>query len=140
MVQVKFQQKVTIPDIRRALESINLGGSEIQDFGQEGSNEYLIRLEKTSVEIGALGEQVRKALSDQFGADKFEIRRIEFVGPKIGEDLRFRGIMSVVVSTIMMGIYIWFRFELQVRHRRRHCADSRCPGDGGSSHAGQLRV
>jgi preprotein translocase subunit SecF len=113
VVQVKFQQKVTIPDIRRALESINLGGSEIQDFGQEGSNEYLIRLEKTSVEIGALGEQVRKALSDQFGADKFEIRRIEFVGPKIGEDLRFRGIMSVVVSTIMMGIYIWFRFELR---------------------------
>jgi preprotein translocase subunit SecF len=113
VVQVKFQQKVTIPDIRRALESINLGGSEIQDFGQEGSNEYLIRLEKTSVEIGALGEQVKKALSDQFGADKYEIRRIEFVGPKIGEDLRFRGIMSVVVSTIMMGIYIWLRFELR---------------------------
>ena len=111
VVQVKFQQKVTIPDIRRALESIKLGGSEIQDFGQEGSNEYLIRLEKTSMEVAALGEQVRKALSDQFGADKYEIRRIEFVGPKIGEDLRFRGIMSVVVSTIMMGIYIWFRFS-----------------------------
>jgi len=113
VVQVKFQQKVTIPDVRRALESIKLGGSEIQDFGQEGSNEYLIRLEKTSVEIGALGEQVKKALSDQFGADKFEIRRMEFVGPKVGEDLRFRGIMSVVVSTIMMGIYIWLRFELR---------------------------
>ena len=39
VVQVKFQQKVTIPDIRRALEGIILGGSEIQDFGLEGSNE-----------------------------------------------------------------------------------------------------
>jgi preprotein translocase subunit SecF len=113
VVQLKFQQPVSIPDIRRALESINLGGSEIQDFGREGDNEYLIRLEKTSVEIGALGDQIKKALSDQFGADKFEIRRVEFVGPKIGEDLRRRGVMSVIVATIMMGIYIWFRFQLR---------------------------
>jgi preprotein translocase subunit SecF len=113
VVQLKFQQQVSIPDIRRALESVNLGGSEIQDFGREGDNEYLIRLEKTSVEIGALGEQIKKALADQFGPDKFEIRRIEFVGPKIGEDLRRRGVLSVIVATIMMGIYIWFRFQLQ---------------------------
>jgi preprotein translocase subunit SecF len=113
VVQVKFQQPVSIPDVRRAFESINLGGSEIQDFGREGDNEYLIRLERTSVEIGALGEQIKKALSDQFGADKFEIRRVEFVGPKIGEDLRRRGVLSVIVATIMMGIYIWFRFQFR---------------------------
>ncbi|HEY6365156.1 MAG TPA: protein translocase subunit SecF [Candidatus Binatia bacterium] len=113
VVQLKFQQPVSIPDVRRALESINLGGSEIQDFGREGDNEYLIRLEKTSVEIGALGEQIKKALADQFGPDKFEIRRIEFVGPKIGEDLRRRGVMSVIVATIMMGVYIWFRFQFR---------------------------
>jgi preprotein translocase subunit SecF len=113
VVQLKFQQRVSIPDIRRALESVNLGGSEIQDFGREGDNEYLIRLEKTSVEIGALGEQIKKALADQFGPDKFEIRRIEFVGPKIGEDLRYRGVMSVIVATIMMGVYIWLRFQFQ---------------------------
>jgi preprotein translocase subunit SecF len=113
VVQLKFQQPVSIPDIRRALESINLGGSEIQDFGREGDNEYLIRLEKTSLEIGALGEQMKKALAGQFGPDKFEVRRIEFVGPKIGEDLRRRGVMSVIVATIMMGIYIWFRFQFR---------------------------
>jgi preprotein translocase subunit SecF len=113
VVQLKFQQQVSIPDIRRALESVNLGGSEIQDFGREGDNEYLIRLEKTSVEIGALGEQIKKALADQFGPDKFEIRRIEFVGPKIGEDLRYRGVMSVIVATIMMGVYIWLRFQFR---------------------------
>jgi preprotein translocase subunit SecF len=113
LVQVKFQQKVSIPDIRRALDSLKLGGSVIQDFGQEGSNEYLIRLDKTSVEIGALGEQIKKALADQFGVGNFEIRRIESVGPKIGEDLRYRGVMSVIVATIMMGVYIWFRFELR---------------------------
>ena len=110
IIQVKFHQKLTIPEIRKALDKINLGGGVIQDFGEPGSNEYLIRLEKSDTEIGALGEQVRKVLSEQFGADKLEVRRIESVGPQIGEELRFRGTMSVIVATIMMGIYIWIRF------------------------------
>jgi preprotein translocase subunit SecF len=82
----------------------------IQDFGQEGANEYLVRIEKVVMELGALGEQIKKALSDKFGADKFEIRRVESVGPKIGEDLRWRGTVSVIAATVMMGVYIWIRF------------------------------
>jgi preprotein translocase subunit SecF len=113
MVHLKFQQNVTIPEVRQAFEQMDLGGSVIQDFGQPGANEYLVRLDKTSVEIGALGEQIKKVLTEQFGADKFEVRRIESVGPKIGQDLRQRGALSVIVATIMMGLYIWFRFELR---------------------------
>ncbi|HEU4638392.1 MAG TPA: protein translocase subunit SecF, partial [Candidatus Binatia bacterium] len=113
MVHLKFQQNVTIPDVRQAFEKMDLGGSVIQDFGQPGSNEYLVRLDQTSVEIGVLGEQIKKVLTDQFGADQFEVRRIESVGPKIGEDLRQRGALSVIVATIMMGIYIWFRFDFR---------------------------
>jgi len=113
MVHLKFEQKVTISDVRQAFEKMDLGGSVIQDFGQPGSNEYLVRLDQTSVEIGVLGEQIKKVLTDQFGADQFEVRRIESVGPKIGEDLRQRGALSVIVATIMMGIYIWFRFDLR---------------------------
>jgi preprotein translocase subunit SecF len=113
MVQLKFQQAVAIPDIRRALDEVKLAGGVIQDFGERGGNEYLVRLDKTSVELGALGEQVKKALTDRFGAGKFEVRRIESVGPKVGEDLRFRGAMSVIAATIMMGVYIWLRFEFR---------------------------
>jgi preprotein translocase subunit SecF len=113
MVHLKFQQNVRIPEVRQAFEQMDLGGSVIQDFGQPGANEYLVRLDKTSVEIGALGEQIKKVLTEQFGADKFEVRRIESVGPKIGQDLRQRGALSVIVATIMMGLYIWFRFELR---------------------------
>jgi len=110
MVQIKFAQRVTIAQIRQGLERVNLGGGVVQEFGDAQANEFLIRLDKTPVEAGALGDLVRKALTEQFGADKFEVRRIEFVGPQIGEDLRFRGTMSVIVATIMMGIYIWIRF------------------------------
>src|SRR5918992_4886546 len=113
MVHLKFQQNVATADLRQAFEQMDLGGSVIQDFGQPGANEYLVRLDKTSVEIGALGEQIKKVLNEQFGADKFEVRRIESVGPKIGEDLRRRGALSVIVATIMVGRYIWFRFEFR---------------------------
>jgi preprotein translocase subunit SecF len=110
MVHLKFQQRVTIPEIRQALEKANLGGAVIQDFGDRDANEYLVRLEKTSVEIGPLGDQVKKSFTEQFGAGKFEVRRIEYVGPKVGADLRFRATMSVIAATIMMGVYIWVRF------------------------------
>lgn len=110
MVQLKFQQRTTIPDIRQALETIDLGGSTIQEFGQEGAFEFLVRVEKVGLEIAALGDQMKKALSAKFGADKFEIRRVEFVGPKIGEDLRWRGTLSVIAAMAMMGVYIWVRF------------------------------
>jgi len=110
MVHVKFQQKATIAEIRQALDKVGLGGGVVQNFGEAAANEFLIRLEKTDLELGALGEQVRRSLGDQFGADKFEVRRVESVGPKIGADLRFRGTMSVIAATIMMGAYIWLRF------------------------------
>jgi preprotein translocase subunit SecF len=113
MVHLKFQQNVTIPEVRQAFDKMDLGGSVIQDFGQPGANEYLVRLDKTSVEIGVLGDQIQKSLTDQFGGDKFEVRRIEFVGPKIGQDLRQRGALSVIVATIMMGVYIWLRFDFR---------------------------
>jgi preprotein translocase subunit SecF len=113
MVHLRFHERVTIPDIRQALDGTGFGAGVIQDFGDPGANEYLLRLDKTAAEIGALSEQLTAPLAEQFGAGQFEIRRIESVGPRVGEDLRFRGLMSVLASTVMMGIYIWIRFELR---------------------------
>ena len=110
MLHLRFHQRVGIPEIRGALAQLDLGDSVIQDFGQDGSNEFMVRLERTTVQIGALGEEIRRGLSSQFGQDRFEIRRIESVGPKVGKDLRQRGTWSVIAATIMMGVYIWVRF------------------------------
>ncbi|HTF92738.1 MAG TPA: protein translocase subunit SecF, partial [Verrucomicrobiae bacterium] len=113
VVQLKFQQRASIEQIRSALGPLATTETVIQDFGDQGSNEYLLRLEKTSVELGSLSEQLREALTKQFGAGQFEIRRIESVGPKVGRELRQQGAWSVVAATIMMGFYIWFRFDLR---------------------------
>jgi preprotein translocase subunit SecF len=113
LVQLKLQDNVAIPDVRSALGSLAGGDTVIQDFGQQGANEFLVRMEKTSVEIGTLGEQIRANLSKRFGEKGFEIRRIESVGPKVGAELRQKAMWSVMGATVMMGVYIWLRFELR---------------------------
>jgi preprotein translocase subunit SecF len=113
VAQLKFSQAITIPQIRQALGELGAGDTVIQDFGQQGGNEFLVRLQRTSVQLGALGEQIKERLTQQVGAGKFEVRRIESVGPKVGKELRERGAWSVIAATILMGFYIWFRFELR---------------------------
>jgi preprotein translocase subunit SecF len=95
------------------LGDLGTGDTVIQDFGQEGSNEFLVRLQRTSVQLGELGEEIKARLTKQFGAGQFEVRRIESVGPKVGKELRERGAWSVIAATVMMGFYIWVRFELR---------------------------
>ncbi len=113
MVHLKFHRDVTIGEIRGALARSVFGDSVVQDFGGRESGEFLIRLETIAGQLGTVGREVRRSLSEQFGSEQFEVRRIESVGPKVGKDLRRRGILSVIVATVMMGAYIWFRFELR---------------------------
>ncbi len=113
MVHLKFHQAVTIGEIRGALARSVFGDSVVQDFGGKESGEFLIRLETIAGQLGTVGREVRRSLSEQFGSEQFEVRRIESVGPKVGKDLRRRGILSVIVATIMMGAYIWFRFDMR---------------------------
>ncbi|MFQ5681846.1 MAG: protein translocase subunit SecF [Candidatus Binatia bacterium] len=113
MVQLKFNPKITISELRRALAESDLHDSVVQDFGGAGSGEFLIHLQTTSAQLATVGKKFRRSLSDHFGPERFEIRRTESVGPKVGKDLRERGTLSVIFATIMMGAYIWFRFELR---------------------------
>jgi len=113
MVHLKFHQPVAIADIRRALSRSDLGSSIIQDFGVAAEHEFLIRLEATSQELSEQGTNLRGFLTQEFGEGSFEVRRVESVGPKVGKELRERGLWSVILATVMMGAYIWFRFELR---------------------------
>ncbi len=112
MVHVRLPESVTIGQLRDALQQSPLGGV-VQDFGGGGTGEYLIRMEKSETEIGTVGRDIRATLDQSFGAGKYEVLRVESVGPKVGDDLRRRGILSVIFATIMMGAYIWLRFELR---------------------------
>ena len=115
MMHVRFAQKPPIGDIRHVLEPLGFGDVTIQDFGSTaaGSAEFLIRLPLKEAQMETANKQVISALQQKFGENSFEMLRIEMVGPRVGAELRTRAILAVLFSTVMMGAYIWFRFDVR---------------------------
>ncbi|MBN2284242.1 MAG: protein translocase subunit SecF [Deltaproteobacteria bacterium] len=113
MVQVKFKDKVTVDEIRKALATVELGKSVIQQFGYAADREFLIKTDRSSSEIKGLTGSINEALGERFGDGNYEIRRVEVVGPKVGEDLRKKGFLAICYAMIGILIYITWRFELR---------------------------
>ena len=113
LVQVKFFDKVDISEVRVALDDLIIEGLSVQEFGEKEANEYLITMKKTTGELEGLSENVKIALNNKFGRESLEVRRVEMVGPKVGKDLRKKGMLAITFSILGMLIYIWWRFELR---------------------------
>ena len=110
LVQVKFGQQQTPDNIRAALEAVQLQDSIIQEFGEKGQFEFLIRVRKTDLALTGISENVKEALVGQFG-EGVEIRRVEMVGPKVGKDLRQKALFAIFYAILFIAIYISGRFE-----------------------------
>jgi preprotein translocase subunit SecF len=113
LVQVKFFNAVDIGSVRTALDLLTIEGLSVQEFGEKDAQEYLISMKKTTGELQGIEDTVQGALTDTFGPEALEVRRVEMVGPKVGEDLRNKGMLAVTFSILGMLMYIWWRFELR---------------------------
>ncbi|MBD3379971.1 MAG: protein translocase subunit SecD [Candidatus Omnitrophica bacterium] len=104
--QFRFEEKVSVDEIRGVLSDIGLGEASIQQFG-EGGREIIVRSfsEKTDAIIDGLG--------GRFGEGSFDVMRVEEVGPAVGADLREAAIKAFIFAMIGICIYISFRFELR---------------------------
>jgi preprotein translocase subunit SecF len=112
LIQVKLDQPHAPAEIRDAFTSPVLRDSIIQEFGEGEGNEYLIRVRQTEVELAGLTDSVRTELSERFGGGA-EIRRVEMVGPKVGENLRQKALFAIFYAILFIAIYISGRFELK---------------------------
>lgn len=110
LVQVRLDQKRAPSEIKKALETLDLQDSIIQEFGEKGQFEYLIRIRETNIQLSGLSEKIDQALSAQFGK-RIEIRRVEMVGPKVGKDLRQKALLAIFYAILFIAIYISGRFE-----------------------------
>ncbi|NMC90847.1 MAG: protein translocase subunit SecF, partial [Smithella sp.] len=108
IIQVKFSKAAPADAIRNAFAGINVGDAIIQEIGE---NEVIVRTNQPMTK--ELQVKVAEAMTGQFGAGAYEIRRIEFVGPKVGRDLTNKAILSIVFAWIGMLIYIAWRFEFR---------------------------
>ena len=107
MIEAQFEKQPNLTELRSNIESLSLGNFEIQEFGDPSN--ILIRVENKSGRDSdqvKVVEQIKNNLSGNI-----DYRRIEFVGPKVGKELRVMGIKAVLFSLIAMFAYIWFRFS-----------------------------
>jgi len=117
LVQARFTEKVDPDQIRQAMSQANLPIPSIQSFGEAGDNEFLINLqggedlESNVATETSLSQQVTDGLAAFFGPDKVEIRRVEMVGARVGQDLRQKAMSALYYSILMILIYISGRFE-----------------------------
>ena len=109
-VQVKFHQKVTSADIRNALKIVNLQDSMIQEVGTSG-DEYEIRVPLKKGKSSEIVKKIKKALNEKFGKDKYEIRKIDYIGGVVGQELRKASVYSIIAVMIAILIYVGYRFE-----------------------------
>jgi len=110
-VQVRFGKSESIGDVRAALERPELRAAFVQEVGA-GGREFQIRVQGSGEEGTADADAVKAGLRDRFGEGTYDILRVETVGPTVGKDLWRQATISVLLATILMGIYIAFRFDL----------------------------
>ena len=108
IIQVKFTKTAPADVIRKSFQGIHIDDAIIQEIGQD---EVIVRTNQPMTK--ELQTKVGEALTGQFGAGNFDIRRIEFVGPKVGKDLTNKAILAIVFAWIGMLIYIAWRFEFR---------------------------
>jgi preprotein translocase subunit SecF len=108
VVQVKYNTDAPIDKMREKLKSNELfDGSSITEFGSP--DEVVIRMKTTTGSVTVdIGDLTREALK---GTGEFEIRRVDIVGPKVGSELKEKGIMSLALAVFGILIYVAFRFE-----------------------------
>ena len=112
LVQVKMSKVTSAAEVRETLAPLQLKGMTIQQVG-DLSDEFLIKAQESSSKTESLSNNVQQALESHYGAGTVDIRRAEMVGPQVGKELRYKGMMAIVYSIIGMLIYITFRFEFR---------------------------
>jgi preprotein translocase subunit SecF len=109
LMEVRTQGPADLGQLRDRLSGLGIGEVSLQEFGEP--NDVLINIAKQSDDEDGQIEAI-DAVKEALGTN-VEIRRQEFVGPKIGDELKEAGFLATVLALTAIGFYIWFRFEWQ---------------------------
>jgi len=107
LVELSFPTPADPQQVRNELEAAGFEKGVVQNFGTE--RDLLIRMPPQSGrEEATIGNAVFDALQANYPG--VQLRRSEFVGPAVGEELREKGGLAMIASLVLVMIYIMFRF------------------------------
>jgi len=109
LIEVGYQQTADLTVLRKTLDESGFANATVQNFGS--TKDVLIRLKlQEGVSSADLSTKVLEAINKNT-ATPASLRRVEFVGPQVGDDLAEDGFLALLYSTLAILIYISFRFE-----------------------------
>ncbi|HTK85141.1 MAG TPA: protein translocase subunit SecF [Patescibacteria group bacterium] len=114
IIEISVQADPDLSALRSDLNGLKLGEVTIQEFGSK--HDLMIRLPQQEggpeAQKAAIA-QVRADVDKTFGEGKVDYKRVEFVGPQVGQELKKDGLMAVLTAIGGIMAYIWFRFKWQ---------------------------
>ncbi|TCK59489.1 protein translocase subunit SecF [Seleniivibrio woodruffii] len=107
--QVEFEKTPNLDTIRNVMNKANVGEAVIQNFGSD--RDVLIRVEKNDEDLKRVSESIENGLTQEMKDNKFQVVRVEQVGPQVGKDLKKMAFNAVIYSIIAVLIYVAVRFQ-----------------------------
>lgn len=109
VVEAGFEQPADLPQLREKLTGSGFPEAIVQYFGTQ--KEVLVRLAPEENLSGAKVNTEVKQILESADQGPVDMRRVEFVGPQVGEELREQGGLAVLIALAFIVVYIWLRFE-----------------------------
>ena len=111
LIEVGYENSVDIKPVREALANNGFSDAQVQHFGT--AKEILVRIAPSDeVNKADLSNKVLEVLSTSYGG-KVDMRRVEFVGPQVGEELRDDGGIALLVALGCILVYVSLRFQFK---------------------------
>ncbi|NLY17264.1 MAG: protein translocase subunit SecF [Gammaproteobacteria bacterium] len=105
LIELNYEGTADLNQIREVLQGSGYADAVVQSFGS--INDVLVR---TPGDDPELGNQIARVLQTS-GAQEFTVKRVEFVGPAVGEELRDQGGIGMLVALAGILVYLGFRFQ-----------------------------
>lgn len=110
LIEVATENKINLEEVRAELGKLPLDDLSLQTIGNEG-NELMIRAQ-TKDDSEEAQRQAIAQIKSVLGSS-YEYRKIESVGPQVGDELKKAGILASLIAVLAICLYIWVRFEWQ---------------------------
>jgi preprotein translocase subunit SecF len=110
IINLRSEQQLTPEQIETAVEGTGTGVEEVRVLGQAQGSGF-----DYQIVASGMADRIRAALMTGVDAANpdFEMRRTEYVGPQIGEQLRNRGVAALLYAMVAILIYVAFRFDFK---------------------------
>lgn len=112
LLQVKFENSVSgqIKDMREAIGALVEGTPEVKTIGKPEENTLQFIVQETK-DGGSAGKAIKEVLAGTFSSNPFELLKEEKVGARIGEELKWKATVAILLSLCFMILYLGWRFK-----------------------------